>query len=310
MSPIDTEKQSEIEIKKAAQLSITEITLGSLGHGLKIPLTGQLLSLNQLAFMLNVVNKEKLPKSSAFEISGIAAILKSFSPAGQKLGPMLSIAMQGFLFWLGTAIFGLNIVGQIIGAVALSLWAFIQPFVTLFMIYGFDLAKLIEFYSKRISDDYSFFALSLVYAVVAFMILKISVAVGFVIFSVSSKKEINVINQDKIGSALLRQMPSGKSSNALKSAVKDLFKPLFLLSFILMLVFIWQLNGTLGEKIWLSLRPLAIAFVIFYLLRSPWVAKKLLEWSNKSPKFEKIYSKSKSAWKLVTEKITSSDQNN
>lgn len=308
MNQITSEKQSETEIKKAAQLSITEITLGSLGHGFKIPLTGQLLSLNQLAFMLNAVNKEKLPKSSAFEISGIAAILKSFSPAGQKLGPMLSIAMQGFLFWLGITVFGLNIIGQIIGAIALSLWAFIQPFVTLFMIYGFDLAKLIEFYSKRISDDYSFIALSLVYAVVAFMLLKICIAVGFVIFSVSSKKEISLIKENKMGAALLKQLPSGTSPNALKAAVKDLFKPLFLLSFILMLVFIWQLNGSLGEKIWLSLRPLAIAFVIFYLLRSPWVAKKLLEWSQKSKSFEKIYLKSKSAWKLVTEKITSSDK--
>lgn len=304
MSQIDTEKQSEIEIKKAAQLSITEITLGSIGHGFKIPLTGQLLSLNQLAFMLNAVNKEKLPKSSTFEISGIAAILKSFSPAGQKLGPMLSIAMQGFLFWLGISVFGLNIVGQIIGAVALSLWAFIQPFVTLFMIYGFDLTKLIEFYSKRISDDYSFVALSLIYAVMTFMIFKILVAIGFVIFSVSSKKEISLIKQSKIATTLLKQIPSGSSSNAVKAAVKDLFKPLFFLSFILMLVFIWQLNGSLGEKIWLSLRPLAIAFVIFYLLRSPWVAKKLLECSQKSTRFEKIYSKSKAAWQLVTNKIT------
>lgn len=308
MSQTTAEKQSETEIKKAAQLSITEITLGSFGHGFKIPLTGQILSLNQLAFLLNAVNKEKLPKSSAFEISGIAAILKSFSPAGQKLGPMLSIAMQGFLFWLGTSLFGINVFGQIVGAVALSLWAFIQPFVTLFMIYGFDLAKLMEFYAKRISDDYSFIALSLVYAVIAFMILKICIAVGFVIFSVSSQKEINIINQGKIGTTLLRQMPSGTSQNALKAAIKDLFKPLFLLSFILMLIFIWQLNGTLAQKIWLSLRPLAIAFIIFYLLRSPWVARKLLEFSRKSKNFEKIYLKSKSAWNLVTEKITKSDK--
>lgn len=304
MSLQSNEKKSEIEIKKAAQLSITEISLGSLGHGFKIPLTGQILSLNQLAFILNAVNKDELPKSSAFEISGIAAILKSFSPAGQKLGPMLSIAMQGFLFWLGTTVFGLNIVGQIVGGVALALWAFIQPFVTLFMIYGFDLAKLIEFYSKRITDDYSFIATPLIYAVFGFMILKISIAVGFVIFSMSSKKEIKIISDKVVGKALLNQIPSKTSKNAFTSALKDLFKPLFLLSFILMSVFIWQLNGSFGEKIWLSLRPLAIAFVIFYILRSPTVAARLFEFSKKSKSFEKIYLKSKSAWNLVTEKVT------
>jgi hypothetical protein len=307
MSLPPTKEQSETEIKKAAQLSITEISLGSLGHGFKIPLTGQILSLNQLAFILNAVNKEALPKSSAFEISGIAAILKSFSPAGQKLGPMLSIAMQGFLFWLGTTIFGLNIVGQIIGAVALALWAFVQPFITLFMIYGFDLTKLIEFYSKRINDDYSFVATPLLYAVIGFMLLKMIIAVGFVVFSISSKKEIKIISDKAVSKALINQIPSKTSKNAFTSAVKDLFKPLFLLSFILMSLFVWQLNGSLGEKIWLSLRPLAVAFVIFYILRSPWVASQLFEFSKKSKSFEKIYLKSKRAWSLVTEKVTRSD---
>ncbi|MEQ1721996.1 MAG: hypothetical protein ABL930_02390, partial [Pseudobdellovibrio sp.] len=137
-----------------------------------------------------------------------------------------------------------------------------------------------------------------------FMILKISIAVGFVIFSISSKKEIKIISDKGISRALLSQVPRETNRNPLASALKDLLKPLFLLSFVLMSIFIWQLNGSLSEKIWLSLRPLAIAFIFFYILRSPWVATKLLDFSKKSKRFEKIYLKSKSAWALVTEKIT------
>lgn len=299
---LNSTPQSDLEIKKAAQLSITEIGIGSIGHGFKIPLTGQVLSLNQLAFLLNAINRDLLPKSSAFEISSIAAILKSFSPAGQKLGPMLSIAMQGFLFWLGVSVFGVNIIGQIIGAVLLALWAFVQPFVTLFMVYGFDLVKLIEFYSKRISEDYEFIALSLVYAFILVLSIKVLAAVGLVILSLKYKKEVRIVNDNKLQSVVLKQIPI-QNKSPLKSALKDLFKPFFLFSFILMMVFVWQVNGSLSQKIWLSLRPLAIAFVIFYLLRSPWVAEKLLKWSQKSPRFEKIYSKAQKAFQMIKSKM-------
>ena len=204
----------DLEIKRAAQLSITEICIGSIGHGLKIPLTGQVLSLNQLAFLLNAINKDNLPKSSVFEISGIAAILKSFSPAGQKLGPMLSIAMQGFLFWIWITLFGLNMLGQVLGAIFLSLWAFIQPIVTLFMIYGFDLIKIANFYFNKIQADYSFIAASLMYTVVFFIFLKLLISIGFVIYSLSTKNEILFIGENKMSSLIMQQIPHGMQKNA------------------------------------------------------------------------------------------------
>lgn len=290
--------QADLEIKRAAQLSLTEICIGSIGHGFKIPLTGQVLSLNQLAFLLNAVNRDHLPRSSVFEISSIAAILKSFSPAGQKLGPMLSIAMQGFLFWVGTTAFGLQIFGQIVGAVLLSLWAFIQPFITLFIIYGTDLIVITGHYAERLRDDYEFVALSLGYALAVFIAFKICLALAMVIYSRRSGREIRLISENKLSQLVIDQMPS-RSPTPLRSALRDLTKPLFLLSFILMLIFIWQLNSSLSQKIWLSLRPLGIAFILFYLLRSPWVAKKLINLANKSPKFATLYKKSQDTLNLI-----------
>ena len=146
---LDRKPNTDLEIKRAAQLSITEISLGSIGHAFKIPFTGQILSLNQLGFMLNVLNKDRLPISSTFEISSISAVLKSFSPAGQKLGPMLSIAMQGFLFWLFTFLGQASVIGQVIGAIFLALWSFTQPLISYFIIYGFDLVNVAFYYEKR-----------------------------------------------------------------------------------------------------------------------------------------------------------------
>lgn len=294
-------ENTELEVKRAVQLSIAEIGLGSIGHGFKIPLTGQVLSLNQLAFLLNAINRDGLPKYSVFEISGIAAIMKSFSPAGKKLGPMLSIAMQGFLFWLGIVFLGLNVFGQMVGAVLLCLWSFIQPLITLFVIYGSDLISISEFYFKKVNEDYSFIATSVIYALVSVVILKVSIALGMVIYSRSYKKEITVM---KDGPAFVwRQFSTQKSQNPVRAALKDLFKPLFLLSFILMIAFVWQMNGSFAQKIWLSLRPLAIAFILFYLLRSNWVSKKLMELSKKSESFARIYNKSQEALKQLGNRL-------
>lgn len=307
MESSQPDRTVDLEIKRAAQLSITEICIGSIGHALKIPLTGQVLSLNQLAYLLNAVNKDKLPKSSVFEISGIAAILKSFSPAGQKLGPMLSIAMQGFLFWICVSVVGLNILGQIAGAILLSLWAFAQPIITLFMIYGFDLIKLVDFYILKLNRDYSFIASSLVYGLTLLIVLKLTIAVVFVIYSISKKKEISIIGENKISAFVMQQIPNGPNAHPFKSALKDLFKPLFLFSFILMLIFVWQIEGSTSQKIWFSLRPLAIAFSLFYLLRSSWVTEKMIAFSKKSKTFERIYLKSKSSMNLMASKATRKD---
>ena len=162
-----SEQTTDIEIKRAAQLSLIEISIGSLGHGFKIPLTGQILSLNQLAFLLNANNRDRLPTSISFEISSIAAVMKSFSPAGQKLGLMFSIAMQGFLFWIFNSLFRKNIIGQLIGAFFLSLWSFVQPVTTYFLIYGFELVKLAEYYEKKLAQDFSFIHQSIIVGVVS-----------------------------------------------------------------------------------------------------------------------------------------------
>lgn len=294
--PQDTPAQQEI--KRAAQLSLAEISLGSIGHGFKIPLTGQVLSLNQLGFLLNAMNRDHLPRSSVFEISSIAAVLKSFSPAGQKLGPMLSIAMQGFLFWISLALFGAGWVGQIIGAVLLSMWAFIQPFITLFFIFGPDLFKLIDHYQERMSDDFSFIATSVLTAFTLVLSCKLVLALILVVLSRLFRQELKFVSADRAARLVMGQV-SRPSTSPLQGALRDLTRPLFLLSFILMMIFFWQMNGSWAQKIWMSLRPLAIAFTLFYILRSPKVSEKLLYWSKKSPRFNRIYSKAQASYEII-----------
>lgn len=295
-----SEQTTDIEIKRAAQLSLIEISIGSLGHGFKIPLTGQILSLNQLAFLLNANNKDQLPTSSSFEISSIAAVMKSFSPAGQKLGPMFSIAMQGFLFWIFNSLFRKNIVGQLIGAFFLSLWSFVQPIITYFLIYGFELVKVAEYYQRKLSQDFSFIHQSIIVGVVIVLTVKILAAFSLVIYSVRTRKEIQFIASEKVQKLASAQAVSFKtSSSPWRAALKDMTRPVFMLSFILMMLFVWQIEGPFSQKIWLALRPLALAYLLFYLIRSPFISAKLFEFSQRSQRFNKIYQKAKKAFELM-----------
>lgn len=297
-----TQTPTDVEIKRAAQLSVTEIGLGSLGHALKVPLTGHLLSLNQLGFLLNALNVDRLPRASTFEISAISAVLKSFSPAGSKLGAMFSIAMQGFLFFFCTLILGGSLIGQLFGAVLLSLWAFVQPFITLYALYGSDLVRMGFYYYLRMSGELSFLKYSFIIALAFVASLKTILSLFFVFYSYFRRRNIILLKNPKL-SSLRPTISSDKKSSVMSAVLRDLTRPLFVLSFVLMSVFIWQQQGSLSHKIWLSMRPLATTFVLFYVLRNPAVAAFLQKQALKSPAFARFYAKAQAALEQIDQRL-------
>ncbi len=300
-------QNADLEIKRAAQLAITEISLGSVGHAFNIPLVGHVLSLNQLAFMLNALNHDQLIISSVFEISCISAVLKSFSPAGAKLGPMLSIAMQGFLFWICCAITRAHLIGQLVGAALMALWAFVQPLITYGIIFGLSFTSATSFYETHMKKDYSFWAQSILVAVISVVVVKMVLAMGLVFYSYMTKKNMQFVSKPPSFNLSLAGQADRQLTPA-RGAFKDMMRPLFIISFILMTIFVWQFETTWSERIWFALRPLAIAFIIFYALRSPWIAGSILKLTKKSRFVERIYLKSKAAFNLVAEGSTRSSE--
>ncbi len=87
----NTNSDSKIILQYTFLLSITEVGLGALIHGLHIPLGGHFLSLNE-GYLLCKALRERaqikmLSRKEAFKqscsISIVGALLKSFSPAGK-----------------------------------------------------------------------------------------------------------------------------------------------------------------------------------------------------------------------------------
>ncbi len=268
----------------AAALAVTELGLGSLVHGLKIPLGGHLLSLNQGAFLSRATWKlraENAAYKAPFYISQISALLKSLSPVGDKLGPMLSIGMQGLLFSLPIGLIGPNLAGIALGMFGLSVWGFVQPFVTYYLFFGNDLLRAVEFFLEKMRSQLGASPESVLRVLLIALALKavLAVAIGLAATRVSDARWIRY--QERLRGASARGLarhaadsqplvpqPTSAGWRA-RLALRDMLKPFFILSALLMAVFFYYSEGTGARMAWLCLRPLAIAFLFFYFTRSP-----------------------------------------
>ncbi|TVQ09065.1 MAG: hypothetical protein EA364_14600, partial [Balneolaceae bacterium] len=65
-----------------------------------------------------------------------AAALKALSPAGNRIRPMVAIAVQGSLFGLSVRLLGWNITGITLGAWFIGAWSGLQGFIFQYLLLG------------------------------------------------------------------------------------------------------------------------------------------------------------------------------
>ncbi len=262
----------------AAILSLCEIGLGSILHGLSLPFTGYLLSLNQIFFL----SRSTLKTSNArapLVISSIVAVLKSLSPAGKKLTPMLAISTQGFLFSLGTMVCGANSIGVWIGAILASVWSFFQPMLLYYFIFGKSLFEALGFFYKKVLEWFPFLPStnhSIFLTVLFLVLLKALLASLLVVVAIllpESKyqkwqKKILSVAKTPAQKRLQEQESAKKFSLAenVQNAFHSVWNPLFIFSLCLMIVSLLFVEHSWAQFIWLALRPVAISFLLYLLL--------------------------------------------
>lgn len=278
MRPIDIIGQD------AALLSAVEIGLGSLLHAFRVPLTGQFLSLNQI-FMLSRSTRKlqeiRAARTAGFQISLIAALLKSLAPAGKKLTPMLAIAMQGLLFSFGTIFFGANVMGMLVGATLSALWAYAQPALIMLILFGSSLVDVVKFFFEKTSEAVHVTPQTLGHVLLGLVGLKILLSWAMVATalalpeSVVSRWQAQLL---KIGprrrsepNSAMRTHPT--NAQLLRGTLRDLTNPLFLVSLALTALFFVFAESPWSATVWALVRPLAAGFVFFYLLR--WLPLKM-----------------------------------
>lgn len=247
----------------AIQLSLTEIGLGSFLHAFHIPFSGFFLSLNQ-CFVLNRALLQ--PSSSRFLpmcISNSAAIIKTLSPYGKKITPMLAISIQGLLFNIGVILFGKNLLGRCVGSLLLSLWPLMQRVLIYGIIYGSIFQNMVAYYNQLpLFDNVPFQAI-----LAGYIFIHIFVTVGVCLLTAFLPVRILDRYDQAIASYTYVKQPRAAKS-AFLGVLKDFTRPLFLLSLILSGIFFYATLHSLESFLFTTFRLIAVAFVTFYLLRN------------------------------------------
>jgi hypothetical protein len=267
-------KSAELIGQDAALLSVCEVGLGSILHAFHVPLTGYFLSLNQIFLISRSMFKTEQRLVPA-QISCIAAVLKSLSPAGKKLTPMLAISMQGLLFSFGTIVLGANLVGGITGAIVSSTWSFIQPALLYYFFFGAPLFAAIELFLKKIGEtfdlsatraDFYLFVIFVV-AVKALLSAALVVLAKYLPESKFQDWQKRLLGNAKLKISQSKDVATKRLKDHITGALSDLWNPLFLISIILTIVFFVFSESSFSQIIWYLLRPIATAFVVFLLVR-------------------------------------------
>lgn len=271
----------------AAQISLVEIGLGSLLHAFKVPFAGMFLSLNQIFFLSFTIKQKKLvARTDPFYVSTITAMLKSLSPAGKKLTPMLGISMQGFLYTIGTLFFGLNIVGALVGSVIASVWSFVQPIAIYFIIFGSSLFVAFERAIDSVKKVYPaidmHLAIKIFWGLVLFKMV-FSVFVTLFSFALPTKTVENIYAKIENNVPQAKNLSENEEKNIYTEALKDLLSPLFIVSLLFTFFVFLFVETDKSNLIWITLRPLAVGYLLFLFLRMPRVKNILFSPTANNP---------------------------
>jgi hypothetical protein len=251
--------------------------VGSLLHTFHIPFSGHFLSLNQI-FLLSRASS-LVGKSGSLLVPGtisfIAAALKSLSPSGKKLTPMLAIGMQGLLYNIGIMLFGHTAPGRMFGAALSSLWGFLQPLLIYYCIFGQGLfhtfVKLEESFRSWVPCDIP----SIWYLCI--LVVTVKVFLGMTIAAIAHKMPQKAMSYyaKNITRAKLHKKPIFADmqvkpilSKVALQAAKDLCVLPFIACVLLSAIsFMWAEGATTSWVVFALLRPCAIGFLFFFGIR-------------------------------------------
>ncbi len=274
------ESQVDICGREGALLALAEVGFGSILHGLKIPLSGDFLSLNQGFLLTRAVHTNKNAqgmKSLPFKVSSVAALLKSLAPAGKKLTPMLAISAQGFLYSAGLFILGVNFAGIFLGSLLLSLWSFAQPFLLYYLLYGQKILTVAESLVEKLNKIFPFTSETLILVIAGAICVKLILAFLTTLIALRLSPQAWEVYAKKISAKTARSDLKNRKGHdlGLKKnlaanmglALRDLFSPLFVVSLVLVFLFYFYAESSLSGAILAVLRPLALGFCLFLAVR-------------------------------------------
>jgi hypothetical protein len=181
---------------------------------------------------------------------------------------MLAISAQGLMYYFGVSIFGINFFGLAVAVLLSSVWAFFQSILFVYLVFGSHSINVADFYLKEFEKVLPNAGNYLLWAMSFFILLKWLTALILSVLAI----RLSDVDFDKFHKKMIMQVKPPKEEvkhSALYLALKDTLSPLFIISFLLTAIFFFlsQSSQSTVQIVWLLLRPLAIGFILFYIVR-------------------------------------------
>jgi hypothetical protein len=189
---------------------------------------------------------------------------------------MLAIGMQGQLYNLGLLLLGNNGFGRILGMSLLCLWGFIQPLALYFILYRKTLVEMAEYYAHELSKVFTVTPDDFIAILISLVVFKVICGAVVVVLAQILKK--NKIEQYETW-LISKHKPqeTKREGSPWLLAFRDLFSPVFIVTWLLMLLFYLYSQHERADLIWMLLRPVALGYLIFLGLRV-FPVEKIIPW--------------------------------
>ena len=120
-----------------------EIIAGSFLHNLRIPFSGTFLTL--ISILLVIGFFQIWPKYGIIWRAGlITALMKSISPSSVIMGPMIAIALEGFIMEFAIRVAGKNITGYLGAGMLAMVGVLTHKVLRLYLLFGWDIFRIYE----------------------------------------------------------------------------------------------------------------------------------------------------------------------
>ncbi len=243
-----------------------EVGAGSVVHGAKIPFGGLGMATTQAALLTRAA-EPMIDRGRVAWVAVLSAAIKSLSPAGQRLRPMLAIVVQGWLFARALRLLGWNLGGVMVGGFLMGLWAGSQGLLVQWLLLGEALVIALQTFADEAAALLGWPSPGLGALLLVWLAMHGSaVALGTAIAWRRERRGARALRLPSWLPPLVVPERRGWGA-AILQAGRDLLRPAFWLPLLLVLgALSWA--GQSGEAVvWVALRALLIAWLMFVLVQ-------------------------------------------
>lgn len=241
-----------------------EVGAGSIVHGINLPLGGLGMVSTQCILLTQAAEGLREPSRVAW-VAQIAAGLKALSPAGQRIRPMVAISMQGWLYALALRVFGWNVFAVVLAGALMGTWAGSQGVLLQWLLIGTDYMTALN---KILSEAQRFLPVA---GLTVPMVLGVYVGTHSAGVAAAAVLAWRLRRRDpdfgKLKRAALLDFDAAKPGSVWFRALLDLLKPSFWLPLAIILLALALAGRSTESLFWLLFRAIAIAWLLFALLR-------------------------------------------